>query len=85
MTSDMQAHIRYAAGQQVAWTFFHETSRMFTDAFDEVDWSQVYQTLNEEVLRLFQVWASKQVKNLAAANKNLRWRCENRDSGDLAT
>jgi hypothetical protein len=39
MTSDMWAHIQYAAGQQVAWTFFHETSRMFTDAFDEVDWS----------------------------------------------
>jgi hypothetical protein len=74
MTSDTQAHIRYATGQQVAWTFFHETSRMFTDAFDEVDWSQVHWTLNEEVLRLFQVWASKQVMNLAATNKNLRQR-----------
>jgi hypothetical protein len=33
MTSDTRAHIRYAAGRQVAWTFFHETSRMFTDTF----------------------------------------------------
>ncbi len=49
MTSDTRAHIRYVAGQQVARTFFHETSRMFTDAFDEVDWPQVHRTLNEEV------------------------------------
>jgi hypothetical protein len=41
---------------------------MFTDAFDEVDWPQVHRTLNEEVLRLFQVWASK------TTNKNLLWR-----------
>jgi hypothetical protein len=47
---------------------------MFTDVFDEVDWSQVHRTLNEEVPWLFQVWASKQVMNLAAKNKNLRRR-----------
>ncbi len=47
---------------------------MFTDAFDEVDWSQVHRTLNEEVPRLFQVWVCKQVMNLAATNKNLRRR-----------
>ncbi len=44
---------------------------MFTEAFDEVDWPQVHRTLNEEVLWLFQVWASKQVMNLATTNKNL--------------
>jgi hypothetical protein len=71
-TSDMGAHIQYVVGQQVACTFFHEMSRMFTDAFDEVDWPQVHQTLNDEVPRLFQVWACKQVMNLAATNKNLR-------------
>jgi hypothetical protein len=74
MTSDTRAHIQYAASRQVAWMFFHETSRMFTDAFDKVDWPQVHRTLNEEVPRLFQVWASKQVMNLAAMNKNLRRR-----------
>jgi hypothetical protein len=71
MTSDMGAPIRYAATQQVARKFFHETSRMFTDAFDEVDWLQVHRTLNNEVPRLFQVWVCKQVMNLAARNKNL--------------
>jgi hypothetical protein len=71
MTSDTGAHVRYAAGRQIARSFFHQTSRMFTDAFDEVDWPHVYRTLNEEVPRLFQVWACKQVMNIAATNKNL--------------
>jgi hypothetical protein len=44
---------------------------MFTDAFDEVDWQQVHLMLNDEVPRLFQVWANKQVMNLEAMNKNL--------------
>ncbi len=51
MTSDTGAHIRYAAGRQIARSFFHQTSRMFTDAFDEVDWPHVHRTLNEEVPR----------------------------------
>jgi hypothetical protein len=53
MTSDMGAHIRYTVGRQVAHLFFHETSRMFTDAFDKVDWPQVHRTLTKEVPRLF--------------------------------
>jgi hypothetical protein len=79
MTLDTWAHIRYVAGRQVAQTFFHETSLMFTNPFDKVDWPQVHWTLNEEVPRLFQVWASKQVMNLAATNKNLHRR--HRDGG----
>jgi hypothetical protein len=44
---------------------------MSPDAFDEVDWPHVHRTLHEEVSRLFQVWACKQVMNIAATNKNL--------------
>jgi hypothetical protein len=55
MTLDMGAHIRYVAGRQVARSYFHQTSKMFTDAFDEVDWPHVHQTLHKEVPRLFQV------------------------------
>ncbi len=69
MTLDTGAHIRYAAGRQVARLFFHKMSRMFTDAFDEVDWPQVHRTLTKEVPRLFQEWACKQVMNIAATNK----------------
>ena len=74
MMSDTGLHVQYLAGQQVARSFFHETLRMFTDAFDEVDWPNVHCMLNEEVPRLFQVWACKQVMNISATNRNLRWR-----------
>jgi hypothetical protein len=47
---------------------------MSTDVFDEVDWPHVHRTLNEEVPQLFQVWACKQVMNIAATNKNLSWK-----------
>jgi hypothetical protein len=80
MTSDTGAHIWYATRCQVARSFFHQTSRLFIDAFDKVDWPQVHWTLNEEVLRLFQVWACKQVMNIAATNKNLCWRHRNGQS-----
>ncbi len=49
MTSDTGAHIWYTAGCQVARSFFHQTSRLFTEAFNKVDWPQVHRTLNEEV------------------------------------
>jgi hypothetical protein len=68
MTSDTGAHIRYAADRQVARSFFHKTSRI---AFDEVDWPQAHRMLTKEVPRLFQVWACKQVMNIAARNKKL--------------
>ena len=59
----------------MAWSFFHKTKRMSPDAFDKVDWPHVHPTLHEKVSRLFQVWACKQVMNIAATNKNLRsWR-----------
>jgi hypothetical protein len=74
MTSNTGPHIQYATGQQVACSFFHETLHIFTDAFDKVDWPNVHRTLNEEVPRLFQVWACKQVINISATNKNLCWR-----------
>ena len=71
MTSDIGTHIQYAAGWHVSQSFFHQSSRMFTDVFDEVDWPHVHRTLHKEVPRLFQVWVCKQVKNMAATNKNL--------------
>jgi hypothetical protein len=72
MMSDTRPHIRYTAGQQVARSFFHETLRMFTIAFDNVDWPNVHRMLNKEVPRLFQMWACKQVMNISATNNNLQ-------------
>jgi hypothetical protein len=52
---------------------------MFADAFNEVDWPHVvHWTLNKEVPGLFQVWACKQVMNIAATNKNLSRRHRDR-------
>ena len=61
MTSDMGPHIRYTVGRQVVHLFFHEneTSWMVTNAFNKVDWVNVYCTLNKEVPKLFQVWACR--------------------------
>ncbi len=73
MTPDTGPHIRYAAGRQVVLFFFHETSCMFSDPFDKVDWPNVHRTLNKEVPRLFQVWACRQVMNIFSTNKNLCW------------
>jgi hypothetical protein len=73
MMSDTGPHIRYAAGQHIARSFYHETLWMFINAFDEVDWLNVYHTLNKEAPRLFQVWACKRVMNISANNKNLHW------------
>jgi hypothetical protein len=74
MMSDKGPHIGYAAGQQVVHSFFHEILWMLTNAFNKVDWPNIYPTLNKEVPRLFQVWTCKQVINIAATNKNLSWR-----------
>ena len=64
-------HQRYAAGLQIARSFFHETLHIFANAFDEVAWPRVHRTLNEEVPQLFQVSACKQVMGISATNKNL--------------
>ena len=81
MTSVTVPLIQYTVGRQVACSFFHETSWMFTNAFNEVDWLNVYCTLKGEVPRLFQVWACKQEMNIAATNKNSNW-CHHDGSSD---
>ena len=37
MTSDMGVHIQYAAGHQVARSFFHQIGKMCMDMFNKVD------------------------------------------------
>ena len=73
MTSDTRLHIRYAAGLQIVRSFFHETSRIFTDAFDEVAWPHVHRTLNEEVPRLFQVWVGAALENFPACKRKKKF------------
>jgi len=42
---------------------------MFDQQFEELDWIHVYRTVDEEVLWLFQLWACKQVMEIAATNE----------------
>ena len=70
MTSDTGDWVRYWAHRHLARDFFHERKLMFRDSFDEVAWREVYLTLRE-LPRLFSLWASKQVMNVAGTNANL--------------
>ncbi len=72
ITSDTGAQIWFAAGREVARSFFHERSILSTDAFDEVDWPSIHRTLCNKVLHLFHVWACKQVMDIAVTSKNMR-------------
>ena len=42
---------------------------LLSDHFQEVAWRQVYDALHE-VTRMFQIWACKQVTNIAGVNSN---------------
>jgi len=70
MTSDTGDWVRFWAHRQLARDYMHEKKLMFRDAFDEVAWREVYLTLRE-LPRLFSLWASKQVMDVAGTNSNL--------------
>ena len=74
MTSGTGAQNRFAAGQEIARSFFHKRSILSIDALDKVDSPSVHCTLRNKITRLFQVWAYKQVMDIAATNENMR-RC----------
>ncbi len=50
---------------------FYESKILFKE-FNNVDWEMVYLALHQ-VPRMFQVWACKQVMNVAPANGNRPW------------
>ena len=56
----------------IARSTFHHKSILFNNQFDVVDWEMVHGALRE-VPRMFQIWACKQVMNIAAANDNKPW------------
>ena len=70
ITSSTGQAIRFHAHQQAAAEIFSTKNILYTDQFYEVDWHHVFAALHE-VPRMFQIWASKQVHNIAATNYNL--------------
>ena len=70
MTSDTSEEIRFWAHLKLAEETFCKLDLMYAQAFREVAWRQVYDTLHS-VPRLFQLWACKQVTGVAGTNVNL--------------
>ena len=72
VTSDKGERVRFWVQRQMARTRFHEAKILFTHSFDLVDWDMVYSALRR-VPRMFQIWACKQVMDIAPANGNRPW------------
>jgi hypothetical protein len=73
MTLDTGHHIQYHAHRQLAREEFDAERVLTTAQFNLVDWQMVHITLSS-VLRMFQVWACKQVWSITLTNYKLsRW------------
>ena len=58
--------------KQLAKNYFHEKSILVAHQFEKVDWDSVHTALRR-VPRMFQIWACKQVMDIAPANGNRPW------------
>ena len=66
----MAGELRFWVQKQIAEAAFYKLRLMSSDQFQEVAWKQVYDAVLETP-RMFQIWACKQVTNIAGVNKNL--------------
>ena len=57
---------------RLARSRFHTADILYGQQFDSVDWEMVHEALNR-VPRMFQMWACKQVMNIAPTNGNRPW------------
>ena len=69
MTSDTSKLLDFWVHKQLAEQTFYQLGLMSSDNFQEVALRQVYEALHE-VPRMFQIWACKQVTNIAGVNSN---------------
>ena len=67
MTSDTGADIRFWAHRRLAEAVFFKRGILDPPQFRQVAWKIVYDVLHE-VPRLFQIWAAKQVNDIAGTN-----------------
>ena len=70
MTSDTGPQLRLWIHKKLARTKFADKGIMSPHQFDKVAWEEVYKTLHE-VPRMFQIWAGKQVTEIARTNANI--------------
>ena len=69
LTSDKGDALRFWVQKQLARSRFHTADILYGQQFDSVDWEMVHEALNR-VPRMFQIWACKQVMNIAPTNGN---------------
>jgi hypothetical protein len=72
MTSDRGGSIQYWAHYQLAWNYYQEHDILSYKQFDAIDWRPIHNTLHD-LLRLFQLWASKHVLSIAGTIKFLSY------------
>ena len=72
LTSDKGDELQFWVQKQLARAQFHTANIFFGQQFDSVDWDMVKKALNK-VPQMFQIWACKQVMNIAPTNRNRPW------------
>ena len=72
ITADNCDGLRFWMHCLIARSTLHQRNILLTHQFDVVDWEMVHGAL-WKVPRLFAIWASKQVLDIAAANGNKPW------------
>ena len=70
LSSDMSKYVRFHVLKHIAREVYAKLRILDESQFEEVEWRLVWGAL-KEAPRMFQIWASKQVMNIAGVNKNL--------------
>jgi hypothetical protein len=83
LTSETGDQLRFWAHLQLAGEFCTDQGILTNDQFDEIDWRSVHCTLHN-LPRLFQVWAAKQVLNIAGTIKFLLYQDGDASSAPVA-
>jgi hypothetical protein len=72
LTSDKGERLKFWVQRHQARAYYHNADIMYGPQFDTIDWEVVHTALCR-VPRIFQIWACKQVMDIAPANGNLPW------------
>jgi hypothetical protein len=72
LTSDKGDALRFWVSRKLAKECFYKHNILYAQAFNKVDWESIHSSL-WHVLRLFQIWACKQVMGISPANGNIPW------------
>jgi hypothetical protein len=68
LTSDKGERLKFWVQQQQARSYYHNADIIYGPQIDTIDWEMVH-TMLCPVPRMFQIWACKQVMDIAPANR----------------